>query len=262
MKRIAFVCFLLICVAMNSRAALPDTARYVNVVFIGNSITFGALLGDPAHEAPPARAALYLSKQPSVASVKFANKGVSGATTTDFLPGESALFHEVTRAADRLQEETWAALLFSISLGTNDSAVKGTRGCPASPEQYRRNMTTIIDSLLALYPDCRIVVQRPLWYSPTTYNGAMYLEEGLARLQTYYPVLRQLVAAYGRHRPGRVFMGDTEGYELLKTDYTKHYHPEQGNAGVFYLHPNAQGAALLGTCWGKALMRVLDSDRK
>lgn len=262
MKQIAFLCFLLVCGAMNSRAALPDTARYVNVVFIGNSITFGALLSDPAHEAPPAQAALYLSRQPSVASVKYANKGVSGATTTDFLPGEGALFGEVVRAADRLKGETWSALLFSISLGTNDSAVKGTNGCPASPEQYRRNMTAIIDSLLALYPDSRVVVHRPLWYSPNTYNGAMYLEEGLARLQTYYPVLQQLVAAYGRRRPGRVFMGDAEGYEQLKTDYGKHYHPEEGNAGVFYLHPNAQGAALLGACWGKALMRVLDSERE
>lgn len=257
MKRMIRLCFLLLCGYMNSEAQTADTARHIHIVFIGNSITYGAGLGKPAHESAPARAALYLSKQPGVAAVKFANRGVSGATTTDFLPEEGTLFKEVCRAADRLKEETWATLLFSLSLGTNDSAVEGTNGSPVSPSQYRRQMTAIIDRLLTLYPSSRVVVHRPLWYSSNTCNGAVYLEEGLARLQTYYPQLQQLVAEYQRRWPGRVFMGDTDAYDRLKGDYIKYYQPEQGRAGIFYLHPNAEGASLLGTYWGKALMRVV-----
>lgn len=242
---------------MNSRAQQTVNSRHVHIVFIGNSITFGAGLRNPAHESPPFRAAFYLSAQPSVAAVDYANRGVCGATTVDFLPDRHTLWKDVVRSADRFKDESWATLLFSISLGTNDSAVQGPTGCPVSPQQYRRNMTAIIDRLLTLYPACRVVVHRPLWYSPNTSNGAVYQEEGLARLQTYFPQLQQMVTEYGRRFPHRVFLGDTEGYERLKADYTVYYQPEKGNEGVFYLHPNATGAALLGECWGKALMQAL-----
>ncbi len=48
----------------------------MNIVFIGNSITQGALIATPSHDAPPVKAALYLTKQPSVTSVKYSNQGV------------------------------------------------------------------------------------------------------------------------------------------------------------------------------------------
>ena len=240
--------------------AVAGEGKYVNIVFIGNSITHGAGLQDPTREAPPVKAALYLSKQPAIASVKFSNQGVSGATTVDFLPETATLFPRITAAADTFKEETWATLLFSVMLGTNDSAMDGTNGAPVSKEQYRKNMQVILDRLLALYPDCRIVVQRPLWYSPNTYNGARYLQEGLDRLQSYYPELQELVAGYAKRFPGQVFLGDTEGFDYFRIHHLTDFQAEAGNAGTFYLHPNAKGAASLGELWGKALLPILQRD--
>lgn len=231
--------------------------QQLNIVFIGNSITFGAGLPKPYHDAPPVKAALYLTKLPGVGSVKYSNRGSSGCTTVDYLPETNTLFPWAVRAADKFKDETWATLIFSITLGTNDSAMKGTNGCPVEPERYYANMKTIIDRLLALYPDCRIVMNRPLWYSPNTYNGAMYLSEGLKRLEDYYPQLQKLAEYYTHHFPGQVFVGDTDGFDYFKENYLTDFQPEDGNAGVFYLHPNAKGAVKLGEFWGKAIQRVI-----
>ena len=230
----------------------------MNIVFIGNSITQGALISTPSHDAPPVKAALYLTKQPSVTSVKYSNQGVSGCTTTDYLPTTETLFPKAKEAADKFADETWATLVFSIMLGTNDSAITGPNGAPASPEKYEENMKAIINQLLALYPSCKIVLHRPVWYSPNTYNGAMYLKEGLNRLQSYYPVLQSLVEEYAKRFPGQVFMGDTEAFDYFKANYLTDLIPEEGNAGTFYLHPNEKGAAVLGEYWGKAIMKVVE----
>ena len=165
----------------------------------------------------------------------------SGSTTFDFLPQTDLLFPKVVRVADQFKDETWATLIFSITLGTNDSAITGPNGAPASPAKYYENMKTIIDKLLALYPECKIVLHRPVWYSPNTYNGAKYLEEGLNRLQSYYPELQALVLDY------------------FKTHYKNELFPEKGNAGTFYLHPNRKGASALGELWGKAILGALDN---
>ena len=121
----------------------------LNIVFVGNSITYGAGLENPTREAPPVKAAIYLTGQPFIGSVKYSNQGVSGSTTVDFLPETNTLFPKVKAAADKFKDEDWATLVFSIMLGTNDSAIRGTNGCPVSPEQgkglclegFLRNMT-------------------------------------------------------------------------------------------------------------------------
>lgn len=257
MKQVGKIICLLLALAV-SRSGEAEEKKNINVVFIGNSITQGVLMDKPSHDAPPVKAALYLTKQPSVASVKYSNQGVSGCTTLDYLPQTETLFPKAKAAADAFADETWATLVFSIMLGTNDSAISGTNGAPVSADQYEENMTTIINQLLALYPNCRIVLNRPVWYSPNTYNGAMYLKAGLERLQSYYPVLQSLVADYFTRFPGQVFMGDTEAFDYFKTNYQTDLIPEDGNAGTFYLHPNVKGAAILGEYWGKAIMKCLD----
>lgn len=230
----------------------------LNIVFIGNSITQGVLLENPRHEAPPVKAALYLRKQPGIGVVRYSNQGVSGSTTVDFLPQTETLFQRVTEVADQFKDETWATLVFSIMLGTNDSAITGPHGAPASPEVYYQNMKTIVDRLLALFPECKIVLHRPIWYSPNTDNGVRYLEEGLNRLQTYYPQLQALIQDYASRFPDQVFMGDTSGFDYFKAHHEELLLPEQGNAGIFYLHPNPQGAATLGELWGKGIAAILD----
>lgn len=257
MKQVVKIICLLLVLAVG-RNGNAEEKKHINVVFIGNSITQGVLMDKPSHDAPPVKAALYLTKQPSVASVKYSNQGVSGCTTLDYLPQTETLFPKAKAAADAFAGETWATLVFSIMLGTNDSAISGTNGAPVSADQYKKNMTTIINQLLALYPNCRIVLNRPVWYSPNTYNGAMYLKAGLERLRSYYPVLQSLVTDYSGRFPGQVFMGDTEAFDYFRTNYQTDLIPEDGNAGTFYLHPNVKGAAILGEYWGKAIMKCLD----
>lgn len=258
MKQLVKITSLFLVLAIICPFIKAENKKNLNIVFIGNSITQGVIIQDPAHNAPPVKAALYLTGQPSVNSVKYSNQGVSGCTTVDYLPQTETLFPKAKAAADKFADETWSTLIFSIMLGTNDSAIKGPNGAPVSPDKYKENMKTIINQLLALYPNCKIVLHRPVWYSPNTYNGAMYLKEGLYRLQSYYPVLQLLVKDYSTRFPGQVFMGDTEAFDYFKTNYQSDLIPEDGNAGTFYLHPNEKGATVLGNYWAKAILKALE----
>lgn len=232
---------------------------WLNIVYIGNSITQGVLIDSPRKNAPPVQASIYLQKQPGIGEVKYSNQGVSGSTTVDFLPETNTLFNHVKEAAGTLQKDEWATLVFSIMLGTNDSAVKGPNGSPVSPEQYRENMQKIIDELFRLYPDCKVILHRPVWYSPNTYNTSMYMQEGLDRLQRYFPEIDALITHYNGSKPGQVFSGDTDAFDYFRENWDTLLIPEQGNAGIFYLHPNEKGAAVLGEFWGKAIYKVLYS---
>ena len=143
-------------------ASAANNKRYVNIVFIGNSITFGAGLPKPVHDAPPVKAALFLSKCPEVASVKYSNRGQSGCTTVDYLPDTNTLFPWAVRAADKFKDETWADLVFSIMLGTNDSAIEGTNGCPVTPERYYARIAVLW--YIVLYGIARIrIMELNIW---------------------------------------------------------------------------------------------------
>lgn len=74
-----FISFcLLLCICLGKLYA-----QGVNIVYIGNSITQGALLKTPVTEAPPVQASQYI-EQATKQSVAFRNCGVSGTTTLDF----------------------------------------------------------------------------------------------------------------------------------------------------------------------------------
>ncbi|MCD8262632.1 MAG: GDSL-type esterase/lipase family protein [Bacteroides sp.] len=252
MRKILLISLLLV-IVFNVTAQIQSNKRYFNIVYIGNSITKGVQLPKPAHDAPPVQASLWLQKQTDIGAVEFSNQGVSGKTTVDFLPASETFFPKVKAAADLFKDDPQATLIFSIMLGTNDSAIKGPNGAPVSPKQYYTNLKTIIDELLALYPQAKIVIHRPIWYSPNTYNSSIYLKEGLERLNTYFEEIQALVNWYGEKLPDQVYVGDTEAYEYFQANYEKELIPENGNAGTFYLHPNKQGAAKLGEFWGKAI---------
>lgn len=228
----------------------------LNIIYIGNSITQGTMLKLPSTEAPGAQACKWLQQQPDAGTIKNSNQGISGSTTVDFLPISGTLFPKVLQATDALKEPT-TTLLFSIMLGTNDSAVKGPNGSPVSPKQYYTNMKVIIDELLERYPQCLVILHRPLWYSPNTYNNAMYLKEGLKRLENYLPQLEALVSSYGQTHPQKVFMGDTDAFDYFKANHLTAFVAEEGNAGTFYLHPTKDGAVKLGEFWGKAIYKVI-----
>lgn len=223
----------------------PANGKKANIIFIGNSITEGTYLQSP----PPAIAAMYLDSLGY--EIRYANCGISGFTTVDFQPSGAA-FSKVVAAADSLRKNN-EQLIFSIKLGTNDSADKGTNGAPVLAEQYERNMQNIIDSLHLKYPECKIQLQYPLWYSPNTHNSAIYLQEGLDRLQTYFPVIKRLA----NRNKEFVTVGDSKGFDLFRKNYKKYHRAQNGNSGVFYLHPNTEGAKILGTLWAQNIKNLI-----
>ena len=258
MKRISFRMLLLLCSVLfvaNTASAAKKEKQSLNIVFIGNSITQGALLDK--NDAPPVYTTEYLKSSKRFKAVRFSNQGVSGSTTVDFLPTTRRLFQRTIAAADLLSVEE-GTLLFSVKLGTNDSAEKGPNGSPVSDTQYYDNIKLIIDTLLSRYPSSLIVLHKPIWYSPNTYNGAIYLKAGLNRLNSYIPLLDRLVATYAQTHPGHVFQGDTAAYDFFRINFKKYLFPEEGNAGTFFLHPNKEGAKKLAVFWGKGILKAFE----
>lgn len=232
----------------------------LDIVYIGNSITEGGQHDKPEVEAPPATASDYLRHRTGVRSVAFSNQGRSGYTTVDYLPADGGALSEVITAAQSLHPDNSRLLIFSISLGTNDSAEKGPNGSPVSRENYQKNIEAIADKLLSVFPDCKIILQQPIWYSPNTYNSSEYMAKGLARLQTYFPMLKAVVKKYSKTNPGHLYTGDLTGFDYFRKNYLTDLLPESGNAGTFYLHPNTKGSAVLGSLWGKAIYdRIISS---
>ena len=68
-----------------------------NIVFIGNSITYGALHQQREQTAPPTQCARWLSQQDDIDTVYYRNCGRSGRTTYHFLPNKD----DVVPAGDK-----------------------------------------------------------------------------------------------------------------------------------------------------------------
>ena len=226
----------------------------IGIVFIGNSITYGALLSSPSAQAPPVIAQRLLAEQTGKA-VKAYNCGHSGSTTVDWLPGTNFLNEAIT-AANALHR--YGSLWFSIMLGTNDSAESGPNGSPVSTSTYRLNLMRIISTLMAQFPEAKILLNYPIWYSPNTHNGALYKEKGLARLQSYHPIIDNVVNFY-QDAGKPVYHGNKEAYTFFENN-NAYFTPEAGNSGTFYLHPNQQGAAKLADFWANSIISILEDD--
>ena len=246
-QRYIFFVLLLI----NSLSLFAQSKKDIHIIYIGDSITQGVQLNDPATQAPPATASDYIQSQHG--TVDFSNQGHSGYTTVDFLPGGET-FKQLEQAANGFSGKP-GLVIFSIMLGTNDSAIKGPNGSPVSPNAYFANLKTIIDRLLTDYPNCKVIINHPIWYSPNTYNGAQYLQEGLDRLQSYFPEIKKLVDAYAESNKGQVFVGDTKAFDYFRKTHLTNLIPENGHEGTFYLHPNVAGAKELGIFWAKAIYK-------
>lgn len=250
-------CLLLLVSLLNNinLHAQKTEGKTLAIVFIGNSITQRP--GTKGGEAPPYYTVEFLKASKGIADVQFANAGQSGATTVDFLPETGKQFAKVIRSADELTSKfSDYQLIFSIKLGTNDSAIQGPNGSPVSPENYQKNLQIIINELLTRYPTSKVVVNHGIWYSTNTYNGSKYLEEGLLRLQSYFPQIDNLVSGYKTSHPGHVFLGDTKAFRYFKKHHKELFIPENGKQGTFFLHPNEPGAKVLGKYWSKAILKV------
>jgi hypothetical protein len=232
--------------ALCAEAAEPKPVK-LDIVFIGDSIT--------QPKTPAESAAAYLRGCAGVGEVRVSNQGHSGHTTLDFLPADGKDAQGVKAAADAFVSPD-RELVFSIMLGTNDSACKGPNGAPMAPAAYRANLKAITDRLLAAYPRAKVVFQYPVWYSTNTYNRSCYLAEGQARLRSYWPEIAALAAAYDASRPGQVFEGSKLGWDYFERNHATDMRREEGQQGVFFLHPNEQGSQALGKFWGEALRRA------
>ncbi len=251
-----FFLFAVICLTVSAAFRLKEKNNY-DIIFIGDSITESRMVENAGTFGPAAIATDYLKVSGKFQNVRFSNQGHSGYTTVDFLPVTHKAFPGLVKAADAFFAEKNAGLVFSIMLGTNDSAEKGPNGSPVSAETYRSNLKTLADTLLSMYPNAKVVFHTPIYYSDSTQNRSIYLRAGRARLQSYFPQIRSLVKAYKQVQPGRVYLGDEDAYPYFKKSYLSDMNEEHGPAGTFYLHPNKKGAQALGTFWGKALSRIL-----
>ena len=258
MKKILFTLFLvtsLLC-SVSAEAKGVQKKSY-NIVFVGNSITQGVLHADRTKTAPPVFAAEMIGKALS-GDVNFRNVGRAGATTFDWLPEANRYFPLIEKSVAELKAENPdAQFIFPIMLGTNDSASKGPTGCPVSNEDYKKNLLTMIAKIREMCPGAIFVLQQPIWYSPNTYNGAVYLLDGLKRMMGYTPTLVEIA-----NENGDIYMGDTESFEFFHKNYEKCLIAEPGYAGTFYLHPHEAGAKKLAKFWTSAIVKAVKASGK
>lgn len=229
-----------------------DQKTNINLLFIGNSITYGAGLSNPETQAPPVICRSLVEEATEV-TVNLYNGGHSGITTLGFMPGRND-FNRVVAAAKAFRKNNGGLIYFSIMLGTNDSACSGPEGAPVSTNTYRSNIKAIIEKLIEEVPGCKILLNYPIWYSPNTHNAATYLQEGLDRLYSYYPIIDSVVEEYEQ-----VFAGNREVWNYFE-DNKVLFQTENGNSGKFFLHPNKNGAKRLAEVWTRSLLDVIATD--
>ena len=262
MKRLLLGLFFII-----GNIPLSYAQQSANIVFIGNSITYGALHKNRDVTAPPVQCGLWLSQQEGIDTVYISNGGRSGRTTYHFLPnaadvipaGDKTFFSDIVSRANQLvKAHPGLPLVFSIMLGTNDS-VERKHNSHTTPDNYINNLCTIIDSLLTLWPDAHVVLNKPIWYYPDyqTKGGSIASKKSLKLLDTYYDCFAKIVA---RCKAGQVHIGDHEAYGYFKSHYKSDVFEEKDARGKSYwLHPNEQGAKQLAAYWGKAILPVIKS---
>ena len=173
--------------------------REINLICIGDSITESKGVPDYAHNSPPAVLARTLaSSLGDGTTVYLANVGRGGTTTADWDGPEGLLKKSAEPKAEKLiSARPGIPLVFSIMLGTNDSANKGPRGAPASADQYGKRMQTMVNALVSRHPDCIIFLHHPLWYSQNVHVKTADYEGASAhdRLLSYVPAIDAIVIA-------------------------------------------------------------------
>lgn len=240
----------MVCLVLGA-SAQPRKARTCNLIFIGNSITEGALHANKKKTAPPVVAANLVGNMLSM-DVHYRNCGRSGATTVDFLPEQKRDFVRVEKAIEEIKALSYAPILFSIMLGTNDSANFGPNGSPVSNEDYKKNLMTMIGRIRELCPNAIFILQRPIWYSPNTHNASQYLVAGQKRMVAYTDVLIEIA-----NENEDIYLGDRDAFDYFGAKHRKYMFAEDGKAGTFYLHPNEAGARKLARYWAQAIVKVV-----
>jgi lysophospholipase L1-like esterase len=249
----------------------PDLA----IVFIGDSITYGVGVSNAGSVASPTAPYFCMARLAELSgqrNVYGANTGISGTTTTDWAPGGADYNNAVEAinggsAASVLHAAHPAAqMVFSIMLGTNDSASSGTNNAPYSgaltAAEYQTKLAAIVTQILTVdWPSAKIVLHAAPWYSPNTHNGASYLQAGLSALFGYRSALAAVVASFAVSHPGQVMLGDTQSFAYFAQNFASELQADgSGTNGVFFLHPAGVagadgkiGTQSLGEMWATAI---------
>lgn len=249
--------------AMSLVSVIANAQESVDLVFIGNSITYGALHKDPSKTAPPVKCTEWIGSQQGIGETHFLNMGKSGRTTFNFVPARTGIqnyWQELkAKTAQLVADHPADKLVFSIMLGTNDAAERPSNS-RTTPSMYYHNMKLIVDSLLALYPRAIIVLHRPIFFSApfVTRNGSIQDKTSQKMLTVYYKECVRLSKDYAKVNSGHVFTGDKDAYTFFKKNYHTMVNHEHGRDNCdFWLHPNEQGSAILAEYWGKAILKAL-----
>lgn len=198
----------------------PPESKFIG--FIGDSITAGTVLSNPAAESPPQKEKLALQEEGFL--VVISNQGQSGSTTADWAVGGTYMNNALSAFASA------NVTLASIMLGTNDSKTS----IFTSADTYQTRLQAICDHLVGLG------YQVVLNYVPYIIPGAYGAWDATAnpRIQEYNSRIDLIVDGVD------ILQGDTTAYDYffanqaLLTD------------GV---HPNAVGSEWLGEAWAAAL---------
>jgi len=229
-----------------SAAPLDGAPVAYDIVYVGDSITYGATLPNPTTQASAVQSMHSFNQRFNV-DVSVSNQGHPGHTTTDWLPSTnpSSDFQLAIGAALALESSHPGQLIFSIMLGANDS------GQSFSGTSYRQNLQSTIGQFLTNFPNAYIFVHYPTWYSSNAENNHLALEIN------YFPQIDLLISNCATLYPGRVFAGDKgQAFNYFSTNYLNALTPEVGS-GPSFLHPNILGSVALGQFWAKAIASTL-----
>jgi lysophospholipase L1-like esterase len=219
-----------------------------NIVFVGDSITFGWTLPNRVTQSPAVQCMETLNQRFNV-DVSMSNQGHPGHTTADWRPSTnpSSDFQLAIDAATSLESSQPGQLIFSIMLGANDS------GQSISATDYRHNLQSTISQFLSNFPSAYIFVHYPTWYSTNTENNALALEK------SYFPEIDELISNCATLYPGHIFAGDKgQAFNYFSANYFNTLTHEVGSQGPLFLHPNSAGAAALGQFWANAMAPALN----
>ncbi len=250
--------------AAPTRVGCQVQSQGIALVCIGDSITNGAGLANAGTVLSPTMPYFLIAKLQrllGLRTVAGSNVGVGGKTLTDWAPGGSYYPTATSAMTSLLSANAGFQPVFSIMLGTNDSASANTNNSPpgiTSPANFQSKLSAIVAQLLVDFPTAQVVVHMSPYFTPNTegsqsQNGGVFLEAGLSALYSYRATFPQIVAG----RP-RVHLGDGLSFAYFAANYLNELQPDAtGPNGTFYLHPNPTGAQSLGEMHAQAIANAL-----
>lgn len=152
----------------------------IKVACVGDSITFGARLEDPAQDSYPARLRKLLGNGYTVT-----NLGVGSCTL--IRKGRPTVWNQLSKIRDASPD------IVVISLGTNDTCGMGTCGgrkCWEYKDEYGSDYRDLIDTLQALPSKPRIWISAP---SPMVLETPGLSDSRIEGLTVRKPRLQQLI---------------------------------------------------------------------